>query len=164
MPTYKNGLARVGKVYHYCFRINGEQFKGSTRATDKATAEKVLAKARQDALLGPQEEPQPIPTLSKLIEAWLASYERTYSPRHIESVKGFAKRWINPALGDLPVDRIYTQRVLDLRAEMLNQGRSQASATGPSRVGVSIHREERGWIWSTHGVGYHPPPNNVSSP
>lgn len=134
MPTYKNGLARVGKVYHYCFRINGEQFKGSTRATDKATAEKLLAKARQDALLGPQEEPQPIPTLSKLIEAWLASYERTYSPRHIESVKGFAKRWINPALGDLPVDRIYTQRVLDLRAEMLNQGRSQASANLMLRI------------------------------
>jgi len=34
MAGFKNGLQKVGDVYHYCFRINGQQYKGS-RATDR---------------------------------------------------------------------------------------------------------------------------------
>jgi hypothetical protein len=63
MPRYKNGLARVGKVFHYCFKIKGVQFKGSTYATDRATAESVLSPKRKEALLGPQEVPVPMPTM-----------------------------------------------------------------------------------------------------
>lgn len=75
MPRFKNGLSRVGEVYHYCFRVNGTQFKGSTRAQDRATAEKVLAQKRKEALLGPENLPQPIPTLGALVDAWVASYK-----------------------------------------------------------------------------------------
>lgn len=134
MPRFRNGLARVGKIYYYCFRINGRQFKGSTRASDRATAEQVVVQKRKEALLGPQAKPVPIPTVRKLTEAWSKSYKSTYSPRHVESVESFAKVWINPALGDLQVNRVSTQAVLDLRQKMLDLGRSKATVNLMLRI------------------------------
>ena len=128
MPRFKNGLSRVGKYYHYCFRIDGTQHKGSTRATDRTTAEEVLANLRREALLGPQSMPTPIPTLKHLITSWLSSYRTTYSARHIELVESSATVWILPALGDRLVNQISTQDVLDLRSAMLEKGRSPATA------------------------------------
>jgi len=50
---YRNGLAKQpGGQFHYCFRINGRQYKGSTRATDPATARKVLEERRRQILMG----------------------------------------------------------------------------------------------------------------
>ena len=134
MPHFKNGLSRVGKVYHYCFRINGQQFKGSTRATDRTTAEQVVILKRKEAILGPQPKPTPIPTVRELTDAWVKSYRSTYSLRHIESVEGFAKVWINPTLGDLKVNKVSTQAVLDLRQKMLDEGRSRATANLMLRI------------------------------
>lgn len=128
MPKFKNGLARVGKVYHYCFTIERRQFKGSTRAQDRATAEKVLAQKRKDALLGPESQPQPIPTLGTLADAWVESYQRSLSKRHVEIVGSCAKVWLKPELGDVRLDRISTQRVLDLRQKVLAAGRSPSTA------------------------------------
>lgn len=128
MPRFKNGLARAGEVYHFCFRVNGTQYKGSTKARDRATAEQVLATKRREALLGPQDAPVPIPTLRCLIQAWQASYKSTFSQRHLEIVETFARIWINPELGDLPVNKITTQRVLDLRRKMLEAGRAPNTA------------------------------------
>jgi integrase len=128
MPRYKNGLARVGKFFHYCFKIKGVQFKGSTHAIDRATAETVLATKRKDALLGPQEITLPMPTMKALVESWVKSYGTTYSSKHLESVQGFAKVWINPEIGDCLVNRVSTQRVLDLRRKLLDSGRSPATA------------------------------------
>lgn len=134
MPTFKNGLARVGKVYYYCFRVNGTQFKGSTRATDRATAEKVVEAKRREALTGPAPKPVAIPTVKKLIESWVDSYRSTYSARHIESVEGFAKVWINPSIGHLPVNQVTTQTVLNLRKKILDAGRSPATANLMLRI------------------------------
>jgi len=128
MPRYKNGLARVGKVFHYCFKIKSVQFKGSTYATDRATAESVLATKRREALLGPQEIALPMPSMKMLVESWVKSYATTYSSKHLESVQGFAKVWINPEMGEVLVDRVSTQRVLDLRRKVLDSGRSPATA------------------------------------
>jgi len=128
VPHFKNGLCRVGKVYHYCFKINNRQYKGSTRATDRATAESVLELKRKEALLGPQAIPTPMPTMQKLIEAWMASHKGVLSKRHIEIVDSCAKVWLLPRLGDTLVDRISTQTVLDLRKAMLDAGRSPATA------------------------------------
>ncbi len=128
MPRFKNGLSRVGKVYHYCIRINGEQFKGSTRATDRQTAEQVLALKRKEALLGPQAIPEPMPTLKALVASWLSSYRSTHSKRHIELVENCAKVWLIPEFGERLVDRISTQAVLNLRQKMLEAGRSPATA------------------------------------
>ena len=127
MPRFKNGLSRVGKVYHYCFRVNGTQYKGSTRATDRATAEEVLANLRKAALLGPQAVPEPTPTLQALVESWLTSHRATFSRRHIELVESCAKVWLVPAMGERLVSRVSTQAVLDLRAKMLEMGRSPAT-------------------------------------
>lgn len=134
MPRFKNGLARVGKVYYYCFRINGVQHKGSTRATDRTTAEKVVDALKQEALLGPQAKPLPIPTVSKLITSWIESHRTTFSHRHIESVEGFAKVWINPAIGETYINHVSTQSVLDLRRKILDAGRSPATANLMLRI------------------------------
>ena len=128
MPRFKNGLSRVGKFYHYCFRINGTQYKGSTRAMDRSTAEDILANLRKEVLLGPQAIPLQTPTLQALVASWLTSYRSTFSSRHIELVESSAKVWLLPAMGDLLVDQINTQAVLELRGNMLGLGRSPATA------------------------------------
>jgi len=127
MPHFKNGLCRVGKVYHYCFTINSQQFKGSTRATDRATAEAVLAIKRKEAILGPQAIPEPMPTFKKLVGAWLTSHRHSLSKRHVEIVENCAKVWLLPDLGEVLISRIKTQAVLDLRTKMLGAGRAPAT-------------------------------------
>jgi integrase len=128
MPSFRNGLCRIGKVYHYCFRINGKQYKGSTRATERAIAEQVLALKRKEALLGPQPPEIPMPKLEELVSSWLETYASTYSKRHIDLVDNCAKVWLLPAFGEHYVDRITTQAVLNLRSKMLDAGRSPATA------------------------------------
>ena len=128
MPRYRNGLSKVGKVYHYCFRIHGEQFKGSTRAADRASAEKVLAQKRKEALFGPPEPVVVIPVMKDHVRNWLDTHRPTHSVQHLKSVEHLTRNWIIPALGDLRVNRVNTQAVLNLRRQILEKGRSPATA------------------------------------
>ena len=134
MPRYRNGLSKVGKVYHYCFRIHGEQFKGSTRAADRASAEKVLAQKRKEALFGPPEPVVVIPVMKDHVRNWLDTHRPTHSVQHLKSVEHLTRNWIIPALGDLRVNRVNTQAVLNLRRQILEKGRSPATANLVLRV------------------------------
>ena len=51
MPAFRHGLCKLGDYYHYHFKVLGIQFHGSTRATDQATAKKVLIEKRREAVL-----------------------------------------------------------------------------------------------------------------
>jgi len=43
-------LVKRGKVWHYAFAIRGRRFRGSTHTADKATAERITAKLRLEAV------------------------------------------------------------------------------------------------------------------
>lgn len=134
MTKFRNGLSKVGKVYHYCFRIQGEQFKGSTRATDRDSAEKVLQQKRKEALFGPPEPKVVVPLMKDLVANWMEAHRPTHSLQHLKSVEHLTRNWIIPALGDLRANRINTQAVLDLRRQILEKGRSPATANLVLRV------------------------------
>ncbi|WP_005037651.1 hypothetical protein [Holophaga foetida] len=75
---YQRGLAKhESGVFYYCFRINGQQFKGSTRATDLTTARKVLEEKKRIVL---QEECgiKRIPTLAEVRDQWLKVHKAVY--------------------------------------------------------------------------------------
>ena len=68
---FKNGLAKQpGGAFHYCIRLNGKQYKGSTRATDLPTAKKVLEEKQRQILMG-ECGVRRIPTLGEIREEWL---------------------------------------------------------------------------------------------
>jgi integrase len=134
MTKFRNGLSKVGKVYHYCFRIHGEQFKGSTRAIDRDSAEKVLAQKRKEALFGPPEPKVVIPVMKDLITNWLDTHRPTHSVQHLKSVEHLTRNWITPALGNIRINRINTQAVLNLRRRLLEGGKSPATANLVLRV------------------------------
>jgi len=87
MAGFRNGLQKVGDTYHYCFRIHGQQYKGSTRARDQKTAKKVLESKRQEALLGaPLIQAEP-PTVSALVKDWLLTHAHITCERHRKGVE-----------------------------------------------------------------------------
>jgi len=134
MAGFKNGLQKVGDVYHYCFRIHGKQFKGSTRAHDIQTAKKVLEEKRQEAILGKPLVPVPVPSVAGLVQNWLTTHALTASDRHKQSVELTARIWLTPFLGSRRIDQVTPPMILEARSRMLEAGRSIATANHFLRV------------------------------
>ena len=134
MAGFKNGLQKVGDVYHYCFRVHGRQFKGSTRAHDLSTAKKVLEEKRQEAILGKPAAPKEAPTVAALVNEWLASHSRTASARHLQSVELMSRIWLTPYVGKCRIDQVTQGMILEARSRMLEAGRSIATANHLLRV------------------------------
>ena len=134
MAGFKNGLQKVGDTYHYCFRINGKQSKGSTRAHDLQTAKKVLEEKRREAIVGKPLLPQEAPTFSALVTEWLTTHSRTASSRHQQSVELISRIWLTPYIGKCRVDQVNQGMILAARSRMLEAGRSVATANHLLRV------------------------------
>ena len=91
---FKNGLAKHSSgTYHYCLRINGRQYKGSTRATDLQTARKVLEERRRQ-FLQTDCGIRKVPTLSEVREVWLRSHKAVHSPKHWREVATVSRLWL----------------------------------------------------------------------
>lgn len=133
MAGFKNGLQKVGAVYHYCFRIHGKQCKGSTRAHDLQTARKVLEEKRQEAIIGKSQR-RDAPTFAELVSEWLTTHSRTTSSGHLQNVELVSRIWLTPYLGKCPVDRVTQGMILEARSRMLEAGRSLATANHLLRV------------------------------
>jgi integrase len=134
MAGFKNGLQRVGVVYHYCFRLHGKQYKGSTRAHDLLTARKVLEEKRQEAILGKTAPTKEAPNFETLVKDWITTHAQTASPRHIQNVELISRIWLTPYLGKCGIDRVTQGQILDVRSRMLEAGRSMATANHLLRV------------------------------
>jgi integrase len=131
---FKNGLAKhPSGYYHYCFRINGQQYHGSTRATDPATARKVLEEQRR-LVLNEECRNKPIPTLAEVRKDWLGVHKPVQSPRHRVDVEMVSRLWILPQLGATRLDRINTGDVLRLRSRMLEAGRSPVTVNDMLKI------------------------------
>jgi len=132
--TFHNGLAKnVHGIFYYCFRINGRQFKGSTRATDLTTAKKVLEERRRQVL---EEECgiRRIPTLTEVQRDWLKIHKAVYSKKHWTDVECVSRLWILPALGTRRVNQITSGDVLLLRTKMLEAKRSPVTVNDMLKI------------------------------
>lgn len=114
-------LKKRGKFWHYRFNIAGQDFSGSTRSTDYATAKLVMEDARRQAVLFGIGKAA-APSLGSVIDAWMGC--------HVEGSHKRAGRQSREALKPLlgvALDRLTSGRVLEWRAEYL-QDHSAASA------------------------------------
>jgi len=129
MASFKNGLLKhPNGFYHYCFRVQGRQYKGSTRATDRATAEKVLVEKRREALLGKPKLRPTLVSVRELVLNWLDAHRGVHSPNHLRSVEQITRVWVLPSLGSHPINRVTTASVMGLRRAVLEAGRSPQTA------------------------------------
>lgn len=128
MPTFRNGLCKIGSRYHYCFTISGKQFKGSTRASDRVTAERVLNEKRREAVLRIQTGFVEPPTVEGLLEQWVTAHSQTLSPGHVLNTKRLINKWVTPTLGQVRIDRVNTGTVLEVQSKLLASGRALPTA------------------------------------
>lgn len=132
--TYRNGLAKQpGGQFHYCFRINGRQYKGSTRATDPLTARKVLEERRRQVLMG-ECGIHRIPSLGEVRDEWLRIHKSVHGRKHWGAVERTSRIWILPGLRSHRIDRITTGQALVLRSQMLEAGRSPVSVNDMLKI------------------------------
>ncbi|HJV49079.1 MAG TPA: site-specific integrase [Geothrix sp.] len=132
--TFKNGLSKQpGGAFHYCIRVNGRQYKGSTRATDLPTARKVLDEKRRQILMG-ECGVRRVPTLGEVRDEWLRIHKAVYSVRHWRDVEIVTRLWVMPHLRAHRMDRITTGDALLLRSRMLEAGRSPVSVNDMLKI------------------------------
>lgn len=140
------GLRKVGPFWHYNLKINGQRAHGSTRATDLATARKILEEKRRELLEGQHRIVSKIPTVKGLFESWWSSYRSAYSRGYLASVECVFRRWIAPCLGARLVDQISAADVLRLRDAQLLGGCSPRYANNALQLlkallnyGIKLH-------------------------
>lgn len=128
MARYKNGLGRVGRWWHYCFKVNGRIHKGSTRVADRATAERILQERRREVALEEKGLISGMPTVQELLKLWLDAHRSIHSAKHLTSVEGIIRLWVLPRLGCTRIDRVTTPMILEVRQGVLDAGRSPLTA------------------------------------
>lgn len=118
---FKDGLRKVGKVYHYQFRVHGKPIHGSTRCTDLASAKAVLEEVRQQAI---EEHYRPglATTVKDGVKCWL-TYLRNKgrSIRHQALAAEAMQQVLLPELGDLLLGELrqdHVDQVLDTARNM----------------------------------------------
>ncbi len=124
MANQHPGLMKVGQVWHYYLKVNGQRAHGSTRARDLGTAKKVMDARRKELIQGQLILPRKPPTLRELYKEWLMAHELVFSQKHLTTVHCIFRRWIEPMLGAKRVDQVGNQDALNLRSAILNDGLS----------------------------------------
>lgn len=134
MANYQPGLKKVGEVWHYHLKLNGQRVHGSTRAKDLATAKKILEEKRKDLLRGQHRIITKIPTLAELVREWMKVHQKIHSHRHLSQVEQLSRIWLIPALGTVRVDYISTPAIYGLQHQILQAGRSPVTANNMLRI------------------------------
>ena len=122
MPRFKNGLAKVGRVYHYKFEFRGRAHHGSTGCETRAAAEQVLQQLRNNLALeaaGVRQAPRALPTLAKTLEDWTRAQHGASAERHVANVRSAILLHLKPLL-QLQLGELDNQMVEDARTAYLN--------------------------------------------
>lgn len=125
--AYKNGLARVGRFWHYQFRWKGQKVQGSTGLEKKADAVAWLATFRQQIAMG-QVGLAAAPTVEASWKAWKENRGKKVSPAHLDRAE---KAWkhILPEVGHLRVDEL-TDEVVEKLLNTYLEGKSERQGGG----------------------------------
>jgi len=108
---WKDGLKKVGKVYHYRFAIKGKIRHGSTGCADRTAAEKWL-KHHRDTLVLCAEGIHGITTLGVLISKWKTAVANVFSKKHVEiTVRQLKKHF----------DHMLTRPITELTHEVVQE-------------------------------------------
>ena len=135
MSEYENGLRLYsgprGRVYYYKFKVNGKQHHGSTNTAvwleAKAYLDRLKTQIRDDARLANYLRTQ-APTLEAIHKDWLETAKVKFSPSHLKSFDCWWRLHIKPYLGAIPIDKIDTDAVENVRSKYLLQGGSSGGA------------------------------------
>ena len=134
MASSTPGLKKVGTFWHYSLMVGGKRIHGSTRATDLATARRILEEKRRELLDGTLLRSKKNITARELIQEWFQVNDATFSRGHLVSAECAIRLWVLPSIGTLPVSQVTTQVVLDLRRKILGAGRSSTYANNILRT------------------------------
>jgi len=120
MPKFRNGLAKVGRVYHYSFKFKGRPHHGSTRCESRAAAELFLRKLRDDLALEKVgiRAAAVLPSLAQTLEDWDRAQTGAAADRHRANVRSSLELHLQDLL-PLPLDQVTTEVVEDARAAYL---------------------------------------------
>ncbi|WP_434715497.1 tyrosine-type recombinase/integrase [Paraburkholderia sp. A3RO-2L] len=110
-------LFKVGKVWHYRFRINGARVQRSTRETVKHKADAIAGKAYNRAKLWARGD-EPTPTLRELVVQWLDVHTPTVSGSHAKVIETFGRLHLFE-LADVEICDLTTELVEEARLEYL---------------------------------------------
>nr|WP_320131961.1 site-specific integrase [uncultured Holophaga sp.] len=123
MPKFKNGLAKVGRVYHYKFSFQGVSHHGSTGCETLDAAKAWLRKFRDDlameaAGIAVEGRGKTAPTLRAVLDEWTTAQAGAATDRHIRNVRDAVRLHLQELL-ELPIDQITTRAVEDARTHYL---------------------------------------------
>ena len=140
MPKFRNGLAKVGRVYHYKFGYKGKDHHGSTGCETRAAAEAVLRQLREDAALRAAgiRPASDSPTLQDLATEWHKAQvlRKGEGTTHARNVVGHVAAWMGELqqLRASEITQAHAQRMIDayLRTEGNTPGGANAVLRRPA--------------------------------
>jgi len=138
MSSNTPGLQKIGNYWHYTIKVNGLRAHGSTRATDLATARKVMEEKRRELLLGKVGATKTQKTFRELVQLWFASNQVIFSLGHIKSSECALRLWVLPVLGKMPLKQIGNASILEVRSNQLAAGKSLTYANNTLRTVKAI--------------------------
>jgi integrase/recombinase XerC len=120
MPSFRNGLAKVGRVYYMKFKYKGQTIHESTGCEHKVAAEQVLKRKREDLALQAAGilAARDTPTLKDALSSWCAAQEGVMVPAHIGNVRSAIQLHLKNLL-TMRLDEITTPVVESARADYL---------------------------------------------
>lgn len=102
---FQNGLKKVGRVWHFKFKMHGKLHHGSTRQETIQEARRILDKLRSEAALQMYGLSEP-PTVKVVYEAYCRDKTTHIEERSMDSFKSTISHWVLPLIGHIRVDRI----------------------------------------------------------
>ncbi len=118
-------------VYYYKFEFRGDCYHGSTDESTEREAIKHLETLKTDlrnkAKRG-EHSRLSLPKLAGLYDDWKEVAKKQFSERHLKSFDSYMRLHIEPHLGDLPLDKITTEKLEKCRASYLENGGSSGGA------------------------------------
>jgi len=120
MPKFRNGLAKVGRVYHYHFTQGGRTYGGSTRCEHRSAAEAWMQRFRENLAMEQVgiRMARALPTLAQTLEEWNRAQTGAAADRHRANVRSSLELHLVELLL-LPLDQISTEIVENARTAYL---------------------------------------------
>ncbi len=110
---FKNGLKKVGRVWHYKFKMRGKEYHASTHVESKQDARQMLDSIRAEKAKQPYGLGTP-PTVKVVYEAYCRDKVSQIEEKSMESFKSTITHWVLPLIGSLRVDRLKSADIAEI--------------------------------------------------